>query len=121
MFRQRITVLILTLCLTSIATAGNYQWLNDSAAQAFTEEDWEIFSDALSEALGHPEEGWVQHWSNEVTGNSGTIEVNNTRQSANGKCRTVVTSNRTARDLGTSRHNMCLQPDGSWKIDNRVK
>lgn len=121
MFRQRITVSILTFCITSIATAGNFQWLNDSAAQAFTEKDWEIFSDSLSEALNHPEDGWIQQWSNEVSGNSGTIEVNNTRQTAYGKCRLVITSSRTERHQGRSRLNMCLQADGSWKVDNRVE
>ena len=121
MFRKRITVLILTFCIISIATAGNFQWLNDSAAQAFTEKDWEIFSAALSEALSHSEDGGIQHWSNEVSGNSGTIEVNNRRQTAYGKCRSVITSSRTERQQGISRLNMCLQPDGSWKVDNRVK
>ena len=121
MFAQRIFAFVLILCIPSIASAVNFQWLTDSAAQEFTEQDWVVFSDALDSALNQAEDGGIQQWSNEQSGNSGSIEVDNTRQTEHGTCRQVITTNRTARQLGTSNLTMCLQPDGSWKIDNRIK
>ena len=121
MFAQWISAFVLILCIPSIASAVNFQWLTDSAAQEFTEQDWVVFSDALDSALNQAEDGGIQQWSNEQSGNSGSIEVDNTRQTEHGTCRQVITTNRTARQLGTSNLTMCLQPDGSWKIDNRIK
>lgn len=121
MFAQRISAFVLILCIPSIASAVNFQWLTDSAAQEFTEQDWVVFSDALDSALNQAEDGGIQQWSNEQSGNSGSIEVDNTRQTEHGTCRQVITTNRTTRQLGTSNLTMCLQPDGSWKIDNRIK
>lgn len=117
--KQLLIALILAFCLSGTAFSVNFQWLTDSAAQAFTDEDWKLLSDSLYTALDNVEDGGIQQWSNEVSGNSGIIEVSDTRQTAVGKCRMATISNRTKTQQGVSHLNLCQQADDEWKVDNR--
>ena len=119
--RRSIQIFIISIFTSSLAGpvfAVNYQWLKDAPAKSFTDKDWKLFSDSLNAALNNLEDGGIQQWSNENSGNSGVIEVSNTEQYASGTCRSTLISNRAKNQQGVSRLRFCQQPDGSWKVDS---
>lgn len=111
-----LAILITTLVLPGISRAMNWHWLNDSAIKSFTEKDWEMLGNAVDNALDHFPDHTTVEWSNPENHHSGTVQVLNTRKTDSGVCRTAVLKNQAEGKEGSSRVNLCRQPDNSWKI-----
>lgn len=110
--------LLTTLLSTSIGQAFNFQWLDDSAIADFSEQDWDIFGQTLENLLENGQDGSVTEWRNEISGNSGSMEISPSETSS---CRLLQITNRSATKLGTNQFQFCKQPNGEWKLEATPK
>lgn len=97
------------------ALAGSQ--LGGYVGRQLDKKDREKMQATTQNALESAEAGQTANWSNENSGNSGTITPQERFSTAGGSvCRefqqTVTTAGETATAYGTA----CKQPDGSWKV-----
>jgi len=88
---------------------------------SFDEQDWELLENTIIQVLANDADGDSRQWQNPETGNSGNVQVLDTRKTDLGNCRNLLISNQTKPESGVTRLNYCQQPDGQWKIDHRIQ
>ena len=88
---------------------------------SFAEQDWELLQETINQTLDNAADGDSNQWSNAETGNSGNVQVLDTRKTDTGTCRNLVISNSSKPENGVTRLNYCRQTDGLWKIDTRAR
>jgi len=82
------------LLLTTPALAVNTQFLLRDPIRYFTDEDWQIESDAAVNAAENNADGSSLSWENPETGQSGTITALRAYENSKGeKCRTIHFTN----------------------------
>ena len=98
--------------------AANLGFLKDSPYFAqFTEEDRNIFHDALEHALNETKMKVPHHWKNPKTGAKGEIVVQQALAAPNNACRYVRVTNEAKARVGKGSYVFCRKPDGSWAFD----
>lgn len=113
-------VIILMFSIPGALLASNWQWLKDTPVMSFDERDWELLQETINQTLDEDSDGESRQWNNPETGNSGTVQVLDTRDTDTGHCRNLVISNSASPKKGVTRLNYCRQLDGQWKIDTRA-
>ena len=100
------------------AAAGAF--IGHEIAKALTKEDKEKMNEATVQALNSEDETATTTWSNEESGNSGTVVANQAyaaEESSGGVCRdftqTVTLADGTEEEAITT---ACQQSDGSWSM-----
>lgn len=94
----------------------NWQWLEHSPAQSFTEQDWELFRENVRTGLDTLPDAASRDWANPDSGNSGSIKILSSGTGADGHCRTVEISNHTAKGSNHSKSTLCRQEDATWRV-----
>jgi len=112
--------IILMFSVPGMLLASNWQWLKDAPVMSFDEQDWKLLQETINQTLNKDSDGDSRQWNNPETGNSGTVQVLDTRDTDTGLCRNLVISNSSKPEKEVTRLNYCRQPDGQWKIDTRV-
>ena len=95
-------------------------FIGHEIAKALTKEDIEEMNEATNRALNSEDETASETWSNEESGNSGTVVANQAyspQDSSSGLCRdftqTVTLADGTEEEATTT---ACQQADGSWSM-----
>lgn len=57
---------------------GNYDFLEDTAGQYFTDKDWQLFLEAKNKALNDYSDGSKLIWENSQNGNGGSFVPSHT-------------------------------------------
>lgn len=112
-------VLLLVSSTPGVLWGSNWQWMKDTEVRSFSEQDWVLLDKTITQMLVQGSDGDTQQWQNPQTGNSGSVQIQDTRETAAGTCRNLLISNNSEPGSGTTRLNYCRQPDGQWKIDTR--
>jgi len=108
---------LLLLALVGPAAGGNFRWLDGSAARYFTDRDWELFTATLQKALDEGGSGQRFEWSNPESGSSGAMVPRAAPPVfAGSECRLLEMENRAHGYSGNSRHTLCRDSEGAWKI-----
>jgi surface antigen len=105
--------LVLTLGVALPAMATNLNWMKDTPARHFTEQDWKQFSESLNQALG---ENRAVSWKNEQSGNGGSIAPLSSVERDGATCRQAEISNTAKGKTGKSNFTFCQKPDGGWAV-----
>ena len=99
-----IGALLLVFSSPGVLWGSNWQWMKDTEVRSFSEQDWALLDKTITQMLVQGSDGDTQQWQNPETGNSGSVQIQDTRETATG-----------------TRLNYCRQPDGQWKIDTRPR
>jgi surface antigen len=123
MKKTRIAALLLGMLGTTatgpafaLADFGTYSFLRDTPAEAFTDEDWKIFKEALNGALNDAKDGETRGWENPATGASGEFTILKTVVKTDADCREVRMTNKAGNRTRTTGQVFCVGNDGIWKI-----
>lgn len=73
--------------------AGPYDWLKESPAGHFTDEDWKLLRNAARHVLDNGKDGTMERWKNRSTGHFGSIQPMNTFHREGMRCRKATFSN----------------------------
>lgn len=114
-----IGVIVLVFLIPGVLWASNWQWMKDTEVKSFNEQDWALLDNTITQMLDQGSDGDKQEWQNPETGNSGSVQVQDTRETTTGTCRNLLISNNSKPESGVTRLDYCRQQDGQWKIDNR--
>ena len=114
-----ISLVVIVLLLPGVPWASNWQWMKDTEVMSFDEQDWALLENTITQMLNQGSDGDRQQWQNPQTGNSGTVQIQDTRETTAGTCRLLLISNDAKPESGFTRMNYCKQQDGQWKIDPR--
>lgn len=98
------------------AYAINYDFMHQSPATYFTEEDHAIANAKALEILESGTDGETYEWRNEATGNHGTYTIRKTVEKDGQRCRSVTVYDAGGPAEMTTTHSACRGPDGEWKI-----
>lgn len=112
-------IILLLLSIPGILAASNWQWMRDTAVRSFDEQDWALLENTVQQMLDQGADGDSQEWQNPETGNAGSVQVLDTRDTDEGICRNVLITNTAKQKAGATRLIYCRQADSSWKIDTR--
>lgn len=109
-------VLILMLVVGTNAWATNLHFLEYDPVSRLTAEDWEIEGKAFLEAVNRDSKGEPVTWSNEETGNSGSITVLESFSGPEGQpCRKIQEAFK-SRLLDSSYTLTVCKVDDDWKV-----
>lgn len=104
----------------TLAGAAAGAFIGREIAKALTKEDKEKMNEATTQALNSEDEIATTAWSNEDSGNSGSVVANQayaSGESSGGMCRdftqTITLADGTSEDATTT---ACQQADGSWEM-----
>lgn len=97
--------------------AMNLHWLENTPAQAFTEQDWQLLQDTVLKALNESARGDRLTWSNSASGNSGSVTNMGPADQGGRTCIRLGIYNKTQHLSGSSVARFCMQGDGSWKME----
>ena len=117
--RARILPTLLGLALALPAGAANWNFLEFSPANSFTDRDWELMGQTMDEALEKAADGDTRGWNNPQSGAYGTIQPLNTYEARGATCRRTEIYNNASGASGTNRFDFCRQEDGTWKVAPR--
>lgn len=102
---------------SSSTFAAGWRFLQYSAAQKFTDEDWEMLREAGGKALNETPDGQTVSWENPETGSKGTIELARSFEKDGQECRQVNIFNSAGGFSGQSTFSFCKDPaSGEWKV-----
>jgi surface antigen len=107
------------ILLTPSAQAFNLRWLDNTPASAFTEQDWKLLEQTVSQALNQSKQGDRLTWENPATGNSGSVSNMGPVERGGRTCIRLGIYNKTARLSGSSVASFCPQQDGGWKMEGK--
>lgn len=94
--------------------SGNYDFLDETAGEYFTDSDWHIFLDAQNKVLNQYPDGSTLTWKNPESGSWGTFRPSHTIKTKGTICRDLtITSNANYRK-GESTLTFCKEK-GVWK------
>ena len=115
--RASIWTFLLLAVISTTTHAANWRWLKDTPISHFTEEDMGLLQQTASSLLETGTTGAKASWSNDVTGNSGDIEVLGSETHSGMTCRKSRIINRTAKGLEASGiYTLCKDETGEWKL-----
>ena len=104
----------------TLAGAAAGAFIGREIAKALTKEDKEKMNEATAQALNSEDDIATTTWSNEESGNSGTVVANQayaSQDSSSGMCRdftqTITLADGTEEEATTT---ACQQADGSWSM-----
>lgn len=98
------------------AAAFPMQWLDQSPARYFTDEDWNIAEKAADKALDTAKDGETVSWENPASGAYGTYTPVSTSTEQDMTCREVKVVNHAHKLDASSWLKFCQKPDGKWAI-----
>ena len=107
------------LLVVQSAQAFNMRWLQNTPAEAFTEQDWQLLQDTVLKALHESAKGDRLTWSNPASGNSGSVTNMGPADQDGRTCIRLGIYNKTDRLSGSSVARFCKQDDGSWKMEGK--
>ena len=111
--RKSITLTILVISLSSASLyAANPSFLFDSTPIAdFTQEDGDMFWNAITTALDSKKDGEKLAWKNDKTGNSGLVNPISTYRDGDQECRNLRVINRSKKYIAESLYKFCKKED----------
>ena len=110
---------MLMLSLVSPPAAGTNLWpfmKNEGPMMLFTDEDFELFDRALSDALNKQEDGAAHSWKNPATESHGAVTPLRTFDDSGTTCRRTKIVNHAGGKSATFVFNFCKQADNAWQI-----
>lgn len=102
--------------LVQPAAAFDLQWLNQSPARYFTDEDWKLSGEAADKALDTAKDGETVSWKNPTSGANGTYTPTSTTTEQGMTCREVKIVNHAGNVDASSFMKSCQKPDGKWAL-----
>jgi surface antigen len=113
-----LATLLLSLLPALPASAQVYGFLKYAPAAAFTDADWQMAEETVTEALDRKDDGETLEWSNPASGNAGAVTVTAASPPVPGKwCRQATVRNRTAKSSSESTYRFCRDDEGNWKAE----
>ena len=106
----------LLLAATGAAVAGNYSFLDEAPAKHFTEQDIQLLTDAVNDALDNSADGKITGWRNPQTKASGKLKPLKTYRSHGTTCRRLQIANKADGLKNNVAFNFCRQADNTWKL-----
>jgi hypothetical protein len=114
--------MVMALLLSAPALAVNSQFLLLDPIRYFTDEDWEIESEAAVDAAENHADGVARSWENRATNQSGTITPLRTYNNDKGeKCRTLHFTNRKQELTSAMTIEGCQGANGDWYISGATR
>ena len=114
--------MVMVLLMSPPVQAVNTQFLLLDPIRYFTEEDWEIESDAAVDAAENHADGITKTWENADTKQSGTITPLRTyTNDKDEKCRTLRFTNRKQELTSAMTIEGCRNSGGDWYIGAATK
>jgi surface antigen len=99
----------------SIASAYEFNFLNDSPVAYYTDQDWALYKAAARDALDNKKDGTKVTWKNPVNGHGGYFIPTHTTKKNGKTCRTLKIFNYGKSRTDASTYQVCKYPNG-WKI-----
>lgn len=112
-------VLAAWLLVAPSAFAFNMRWLEDTPAQYFTDEDWRLVEQTVTQALEQSKKGDRLTWENPETGHSGSVTNMGPADHEGRGCTRLGIYNETEKLSGSSVARFCRQEDGTWKMEGK--
>lgn len=110
--------LLLSLLPALHVSAQVYGFLKHAPAASFTDVDWQMAEETVTEALDTRGDGETLEWSNPESGSSGAVTVTAASPPVPGKwCRQATVRNRSAKASGESTYRLCRDEEGHWKVE----
>ncbi|MCG6862526.1 MAG: hypothetical protein LJE70_14795 [Chromatiaceae bacterium] len=117
-------VLVFSAAAAPLPVKGlDLSFLGQAPLRFFNDVDLKLMSDASDQALDKAKDGEAVDWSNDTTGNSGTITPIRDFTRQGNECRRLEVVNRAAKATrgGASTQVDFCNVDGSWKILSVVR
>ena len=109
-----------TLLACGAAHCANLGFLGNAPISRMNEEDVNMMYATAQEALEHGGDGQRRGWENPSTGASGIMTPLDTYTGTDGiRCRHLQVISRAGGLKNQSVFELCRQPDGQWKAQNR--
>lgn len=111
--------LILSLLFSSYSVfSDNLRFLRhqEGPIAHFSDEDFELFKQALKTTLNEQQDKEISSWENIKTGASGTLKPLRTFNEEDTVCRRLLMANKAGGQSGKFVFNFCKQSDDTWKI-----
>lgn len=124
--KSNVTAALFALSAFAVPTLVNgldLTFLDQAPIRFFDDADLKLLSDSADKALGSTDDGEAVAWSNEKTGNSGTLTPIRSFTRDGKECRrleVVSLARKATRGSATSRVDFC-KVDGKWKILSIVR
>ncbi|MDH3451140.1 MAG: RT0821/Lpp0805 family surface protein [Gammaproteobacteria bacterium] len=106
----------LSFAAAGAALAGNYSFLDEAPAKHFTDQDIQLLTDAVNDALENSADGNITAWRNPETDASGKLKPLETYQSEGITCRRLQIANKAGGLKNNVAFNFCRQTDNTWKL-----
>jgi len=107
--------LALALLLPAASSHAVWQWMRGAALTDFKDSDWTMLKETARHVLSDLPDREQANWSNQETGNKGSIIALATFQYEGQKCRLAAMRNITFRGRDDrSSYTLCQQADGDW-------
>ena len=110
---HRVIALALFFYLPALYAASPKFMYDVAPISDFTQEDGEMFWNAVISALDEKKDGEKLAWKNDKTGNSGLVNPLSTYQDGDNQCRNVRIINRSEKYIAESKYKFCKQK-GKW-------
>lgn len=105
--------------LVSSAQAFNLRWLDNTPASEFTDQDWKLLEQTVTQALTQSKQGDRLTWENPETGHSGSVSNIGPVDRDGRTCIRLGIYNKTEKLSGSSVASFCPQADGGWKMEGK--
>lgn len=111
--------LVSLLLLVPSAHAFNLRWLDNTPAGEFTDQDWKLLEQTVTQALTQSKQGARLTWENPETGHSGSVSNIGPVDRDGRTCIRLGIYNKTEKLSGSSVASFCPQADGGWKMEGK--
>lgn len=108
-------LLLMPLAVLPVHAIG-MRYLEDAPFVKFSEQDKQLYLDALHRFLDSAEDGGETEWQNAETGSGGQIRIKNTFERDGLTCRRVWVTNHAGEETGAGTYVFCKSEDGTWKV-----
>ena len=111
---KRVASAVFLFLLTEPLFASNLRWLNYSPVRFFTDQDWNLATEAGRKALNDSADGETVKWNNPQSGSHGSLTPISTSTLDGQRCRKLKIENSASNMQGSSIFDFCLKADGKW-------
>lgn len=102
------------------AHALNTAFLREAPIAFFSKDDLDLFRDTVMLTLVRNADGETAKWQSTTTDSNGEVTPLDTRSIDGTTCRRTRILNRAKGREGQGVYELCRQPNGEWKVVNRV-
>lgn len=113
-FYLGISFIVLFFLSLPLLSQDNYEFLDDTAGQYFTDQDWAMFEKAMNKSLNNYKDGEKLQWKNPATGSWGSFMPSHSTRKTGILCRDLTIVNGANNRIGKSTLTFC-KINHKWK------